>query len=204
MFRRLAGRGQDKYRVLVSDEQRFAWFKVRKCGSSSIGDVLPGPFRDDTLRPSQVARYDDYFTFAFVRNPYGRLVSNYLNKIKDQKREDIRPGYIRNLDFREGMSFEEFANQVCDLPDEKCDRHYKSMHRVFPYERVDFIGRLESFVDDLSQVLERIQGAVPAVLPHKKNSGKQSYTEFYTDALRERVGERYRKDLEIFGYDFGA
>ncbi|MBT4522321.1 MAG: sulfotransferase family 2 domain-containing protein [Halieaceae bacterium] len=202
MFKRLLRKSTDKFTLIVSDQHRYVWFKVRKCGSTSITEVLPKPARDFATRDYKASDYPGYFKFSFVRNPYDRLLSNYLNKIKGQRREDIRAGYLKNLDFWEGMSFDDFAYQVCDLPDDKCDRHYKSMHKVFDVEGVDFIGRLENFTEDMNFVLRAISGEESTPIPHKNRTQKASYTEYFSDQLRDRVTLRYKADLELFDYSF--
>ena len=108
----------EKYSALVSHERKAVWYKVRKCASISIGKSLPGNdwvAVNNNRNPRQFEDeyFGDYFRFAIVRNPFARLVSNYLHKIKDRRLDEIRPSYIRHLDFEEGMTFEDFALQIC-------------------------------------------------------------------------------------------
>jgi len=196
-----------KYSALVCHSQQALWYKVRKCASISITNSLPG---DDWVavnnnrnpRQFEAEYFGEYFRFAFVRNPFGRLVSNYLHKIQGKTREEIRSSYIRHLDFHEGMTFEEFALQVCELPDEKCDRHYRSMYTSIDLDNVDFIGRLENMGPDFLYVVNRITGQDNARMSRLNTQGRYDYREFYSDSLERKVADRYERDLQLFGYEF--
>jgi hypothetical protein len=46
-------------------------------------------------------------------------------------------------------------------------------------------------------------GLPPTKLELRNSSAHAHYTTYYDDALREAVQERYRDDIERFGYRFG-
>ena len=204
----LAAKPTDKYSALVSHHHKAVWYKVRKCASISISNSLPG---DDWVsvnnnrnaRQFEAEYFGDYFRFAFVRNPFGRLVSNYLHKIKDKNRQEVRSSYIRHLQFSEGMTFEDFALQVCELPEEKCDRHYRSMFTSIDLDNIDFVGRLENFEADFNRVVDTIKPEEKSEASHLNKQGEYNYREFYSEQLEQRVADRYSRDLQLFGYEFG-
>ncbi len=70
-----------------------------------------------------------------------------------------------------------------------------------PGREVDFVGRTETFAEDL-QTVERRLGAEPTRIPHRNKSPHGSYRDYYTDATRAKVAEVYARDLEAFGYTF--
>ena len=70
-----------------------------------------------------------------------------------------------------------------------------------PDREVDFVGRTETFADDLAEV-ERRLGGRPAPVPHRNRSPHGSYRDYYTAATRAKVAEVYAADLEAFGYTF--
>ncbi|MBU2979576.1 sulfotransferase family 2 domain-containing protein [Alteromonas sp. C1M14] len=156
--------------------------------------------------------YDDYFTFAFVRNPWQRLVSEYLHKKIDSK-----------------MSLKEFVLHGFPKPDPVCDA-YRHVIPQYDYlfdsqgnQNVDFIGRFEDLQKGFSLVCDRL-GIDDATLPHKNNSCcsrrvmlrkfrhlfrrqqdrvKKHYTEYFDDELLAHVNRLYAKDIGHFGYVFG-
>jgi hypothetical protein len=65
---------------------------------------------------------------------------------------------------------------------------------------VDFIGKFESLLDDWQKLMEKL--SLPP-LPHKNISLQESENNeesFYTRNIAEVAIERYRKDIELLGY----
>ena len=154
-------------------------------------------------------RYDGYFKFAFVRNPWDRLVSCYLQKLGPGRRRRAPLGRTQSGDkLREGMHFSEFATAVCEIPDTEANPHFRSQHIVL-YGGTDsllpdFIGRFENLQEDFARVTAKI-GAPDLKLPHLTPSlsrDNRSYRDFYDERLAKMVNERYQRDIELFDYSF--
>ena len=156
--------------------------------------------------------YREHFKFAFVRNPWDRLVSCYAQKVafvpKDPRFKPANlnpPGQDRFYPF---MPFAEFVEAVHATPDEEANIHFRSQHAVVCDPRgeimADFVGRFERLREDFVHVAAGI-GAPGLELPHRlKSEARESspYTDFYDERLKRLVGVRYEQDIETFGYSF--
>lgn len=143
-----------------------------------------------------------YFKFAFVRNPYDRLVSAY---------EFLRRGGITRNDkefFEKELSqFSSFRNFVQGwLTDRSVWKgiHFKPQYHFVcdPANKLhlDFLGRFENLEADFQYVASRL--GVSAALPRTNSSSRDSYEKYYDNETREIVSLVYRRDLEVLGYDF--
>lgn len=157
--------------------------------------------------------YKDYFKFAFVRNPWDRLVSCYGNKIK--KNQNFNDRWYRNgvslglakYDglFKAGMPFDEFANIIADIPDEDAEKHFRSQHTFLVDEKgdllIDFVGRFEALDEGLDCIFKHL-GVDYSKIPHEQKSPHRNYKSYYSESLKARIYERYQKDICLFGYSF--
>ena len=134
--------------------------------------------------------YDGLYKFAFVRNPWDRLVSLYAQLIRDPN----DPNLHRN---RAANGFENFVRLEI--------QRNKSHQHTFVCDGngnliMDFIGYFERLEEDFAKVCHRL--GVNAALPKANPSKHDTYQSYYTPATREMVAEHYRRDIEMFGYDF--
>ncbi|MGD1807349.1 sulfotransferase family protein [Dapis sp. BLCC M126] len=157
-------------------------------------------------------KYQDYYKFGFVRNPWERLFSCYKSKIKvdpNYNHPDYQDGiskrFVRYNLFRAGMSFEEFVKAISQIPDPDSDFHFKSQYIFFTNNKgeevVNFIGRYESLQEDWKKV--RDASNLPAIeLPHLNKESSKHYSEYYTPETIDIVSARYAEDINKFGYKF--
>ena len=154
-------------------------------------------------------RFDKYWSFAFVRNPWDRLVSCYSEKIRsDGDPENFINGVSRVLTsfgvFEAGMSFERFARAVAQIPDEEAEPHFLSQHKFIVNREgnliIDFLGRFETIDQDFDVVRQRIRA--PVELPHLLRSQRGHYRDYYSTDLAHIIGERYGEDIARFRYTF--
>ena len=145
----------------------------------------------------------DCFKFGFVRNPLDRLISCYKQKILLYARTYNQPVlFWRYGDlFHPQMSFEDFVIAVSGIADRYSDIHFRSQHTYF-YKRernmIDFIGRFEN----LDQHWQHIdQMCKLGALPHLNPSTRVQQQVSYSPRLVEIATKRYKKDIELFGYE---
>lgn len=129
----------------------------------------------------QVPDWSSYRTFAFVRNPWDRMVSLHA--------------HIAGR----GISFEDFVLS----PPWQAEMYIKPQVSYLADERgallVDFIGKFERLAEDLAFM----NPSCERVLLHLNKSQRPAdYRDCYTPETQARVGELFRADIETFGYEF--
>ena len=138
--------------------------------------------------------FDSTYKFAFVRNPWDRVVSMHR--------------YLT----RSEMAFEDFVKKV--LPNKTSTLSYFTKPQTFytkdPLKRLklDYIGKFENLLEDIEVVKKNI-GMPSAKLSHLNKSkgaplepGTNPYRKLYTPETREIVRELYLEDIREFGYSF--
>lgn len=207
----------------VSDSRRVLFVHVPKNAGSTIDGIFDREVGDARRVEGRArhARYGsllnsepalgDYWSFGFVRNPWARMVSWYsmmsgifanesagvprtLAKIAKHPAvwEPVRPLVV---------DFETFVMEgTVTVP--RFGRPQLDWLETGRGRRVDFIGRVESFSEDLEVVRKELGLAPLPKVPRRNKSSHGHYSDYYTPALRERVAEVFAKDIEEFGYTF--
>ncbi|MEO1437295.1 MAG: sulfotransferase family protein, partial [Bacteroidota bacterium] len=147
------------------------------------------------------------FKFCLVRNPYTRLLSAYLDKIAQQKPQihSIKIGLGRAEDDPRAVSFSEFIDTVIQQAVPEMDHHWRRQYEHTYQATIDydFIGRFEQFEQDFLHILDRLQiDKRQYYQPEQRHATNASalLQEYYTEALAEKVYQKYQIDFEYFGY----
>jgi len=196
-----AQEGKRRYPGLISHDEKYVWFKVPKVGSSTIiyhlvgGDESwdQGFIHSFTQRIKyKENQFKGYFKFAFVRNPWDRVVSAYSKALGEHcplYRECYGKGFDYFVDYIDRQEFSEM------------DRHIMPQSLLFPVAEMDFVGRLENFSEDLNYVLDRI-GIQHVGIVQRNARPRSHYSEYYTERTRDIIARKYRLDIENFDYVF--
>lgn len=207
--------------MLISRERKIVFIHIQKTGGSSIAQVLRrhvpdmrwcGGTHGHALHARAVlgGEYDSFYRFAFVRNPWDRLVSWYA--MIRQKGSAQPPETLNRLwryVLERSSSFEEFIHRCTDAIDD-VDGRKSFLDNQLDYVSdqegrliVDRVGRYERFGADLRAVLDQI-GLREVEIPHVNRSEHRHYGSYYTPRTRDIVAERYARDIRAFGYTFQA
>jgi len=158
-----------------------------------------------------LAAMQDGVAFTFVRDPYTRTLSAFLDKILG--RTPAARGFYRWWDGTGGGAgggagtpdFADFCRYLAagGLYD---DIHWapQTALLLLPPERFDWIGRFETLDTDLTEILTRIFG--PQAAPQGRagpRSDARSALSRYTPETAETVARLYAADFEAFGYAKG-
>ena len=197
--------------MVVSERLRCVFVHIQKTGGASIEALLLANdpsvasgmqdgrrhlFARDIRAAMDPCRWQSHFKFAFVRNPWDRLVSWYHmcmqtptpNRFSLYVREHAPTFEAFVLRATTGMGERTTWNQLDFVTDAAGAR------------LVDFVGRYESLVQDMAHVRRTL--GLAHDLPHVNRSRHDDYRQYYTDDLRDVVARRFRRDIEAFGYAF--
>jgi chondroitin 4-sulfotransferase 11 len=153
-----------------------------------------------------------YFKFAFVRNPFDRLVSCYEDKVRKPSQHIGRYYFSTRYNnlllqslygshFSPEMSFAQFLELVHRIPDRFADAHFRSQVSML-YEKgtcvADYIGKFEDLESDWSTLASRF--GFPTL--RRRNLTQRLHWSRYYDSARlvALVTERFGDDIDRFGY----
>ena len=194
-----------KYKLIpnYNDEYKAIIFRIPKVANSSFKILFPHfatkNKEKDLFETKKILgeKYDSYLKFAFVRNPWDRIVSCWSNKTTDHFKLHYPQSTFTQAT---NKSFDFFIDLLKKGAFGE-DRHIVSQVFFIPPD-IDFIGKFENLQQDFGIVCDKI-GIPKRYLPHKNKTIHKHYTEYYDDKTREFVAEKYAKDIEFFGYKFG-
>ena len=197
--------------MFISHKTRAIFIHIQKTGGDAIETAVR---RDDpaleadllTRRRHPLARevraavptdvWSGYFRFAFVRNPWERLVSWYCMCMQIPA-PNAFARYVRG----EAPTFTDFITRATTGMGERTTRNQLDFVAGEDGSlMVDFIGRYENLAADYRIVKERLR--LTADLPHTNRSSHTSYRDYYTPETRAIVADRYARDIAHFGYRF--
>ncbi len=215
----------------IDGRHGFFYNRIPKCANSTVVEALAtfsGKVRSDDntvalkrafgkphqLSHRQVVRLRDHWLkFTFVRNPYARVLSAYLDKII-RLRYDLRPRYralraaTRATDAP--PSFDRFLDYLA------AGGLYANVHwapqtalLLIPLVSFDFVGKVENLDQDLLQVLQRLfpdqahRTAVKFGRAGPPPTGAQDKVfSWCTRQQRDRIAALYENDITALGYYF--
>jgi hypothetical protein len=197
---------------MISDNLKCVFIHIQKTGGDSIETALGLEVTDKHFLARQLnvkydrALWNHYFKFAFVRNPWDRLVSWY-SMIENARGRPRLNGFFRYV-LTNAASFEDFilrcTDQIRDDDGDKCiyTNQIEYLVDMNGTLLVDFVGRFERLQQDFDQVCS-VLGIETRLLPRLNHGSRhEHYSQYYSDEMREFVSERYKSDIEYFGFAF--
>lgn len=215
----------DEHCILLEPYQAV-YIDIAKVASSSIKATLAAALglddaggnphevgfpRPPAASPAGPRLFPDHYAFAFVRNPWTRLVSCYRDKIRGEVGDFTgfaESGVAHCLAhygvFTPAMTFADFVHAVAAIPDDQADEHFRAQAGYVTNAAgaiaVDFVGRYESFTEDFAHVGRTIGLPTNLRLPKLQAAPPADPAGYYTPAIIEIVARRYQRDLALFGY----
>ena len=201
---------------MISHKYKFIFIRIPKTGSSSILSALwtsglQRYFKNTkkftkkyTIEGDKVhhkkaielyqidefnENWDNYFKFAFVRNPWDLIVSwfSFYNTPRRRKQGT-------SVSFDEWIERKIWQNK---LEFRQCyDRIYDNNDKLM----IDYVGKLEFINIDFKRICKKI--GIKQTLEHKNRSRHKPYQYYYNEKTKQVIANLFHKDIELFKYKF--
>lgn len=190
------------------NRHRCIFIHVPKAAGSSVALTLFGEASRHVpyfvYEQANPRKFRAFFKFAFVRNPWDRVVSTYFFLKKGGMNELDRQWAAENLNH-----FSDFNDFVLRWLDES--RAWSWVHFIPQHYflcdkdlnlKMDFVGRMENMDADFQFVAKQL--GCTRRLEAVNRGSHAHYSEYYTPETIDAVARVYRQDIKLFGYQFEA
>lgn len=175
---------EDIEQVGLFVDKRFPFEELAAARHGHLGLAQVRPFLGEET-------FASYFKFAFVRNPFDRFVSYcaFMTRASDEFERAPREVMHHILFQMRPLQHILFQPQYTVLAD--ADGTLLS----------DQVGRVEDMQASYDAICARI-GIPSRALEQVNSSRRGDYRQYYDQQLVDGVSELYRRDLDLFGYQF--
>lgn len=189
------------------NEHRAIFIHLPKTAGTSVSRALGlsasrhVPAED--YRMANPKKFAKFFKFAFVRNPFDRLLSSYaFLQSGGMNADDTSFAQTHVVPFE---NFEHFVTEGLAIrPEVQNWVHFRTQIKFLSNKKgrnlMDFTGRFEQLHEDYACIAKILRK--PVELPFTNASNRSDYREIYTTATVDIVRRIYAVDLDTFGYTF--
>ncbi|MCT8998437.1 sulfotransferase family protein [Chelativorans intermedius] len=206
---------------LVFPESKIVYLPIPKAANSSIRAEL---LRIININPEEIEKVDEFsgfdkrkfsnlskiidkewFVFSVIRNPFSRLASAYLDKLKT--RSDPFPA-LRRMGLRRDDSFLRFLRVIRLWPQETLNDHFMPQSLLLkdalknPHIKIYKMENLRSIWGEVQWEVAQRTGINLQELGHRNRSKSElKWKDLYSEKSYHLVRRIYKDDFEMFGYD---
>lgn len=199
-----------KYYLTISSQNKYVWFQNTKCASTTIREYLSkytqidDDYQQDWTRSEYCSlQYTNFYKFAFVRNPFDRLVSTYKDKVVQTRLGGDQGPEIQYMRLKK-CTFEQYIELITG-PFWNKNNHWAEQYHNLPKnfkQELDYIGKIENFDRDIRKIFNNIKIKNYNEIEPKNTTKHMIYKKYYTPYLRSLVEKKFKKDLDMFEYKF--
>jgi hypothetical protein len=156
---------------------------------------------------------NDYFKFTFTRNPWDRFVSLYNDMSKRRMDKTGTLALSRNLRLQNTLyhqckTFKEFCLRFEEDSFWRSEPHHLPQSDLVTINNkitMDFIGKVENIKDDFTNIIDTVKLDDKNLNLEHLNSTQvkiNDYRSYYDKETIDCIYRIYKKDVELFNYDF--
>lgn len=181
----------------LTDEQR-AKYRHGDYLQKTQNVTLNGPAQHFTGPQARkyVPEYNDCYSFAIVRNPWDRMVSEFLWQQQTLRKpvtfKDVVNSTMKDLEQNGREASPHSLPQWMFTHNDKGDQVVKEIFRMEKLD--DMVARINAKFPNLNMKLKKANAT--------NRSDKKDYKQYYNDDLKSKVDEMFAKDIEIFKYSY--
>jgi hypothetical protein len=203
------------YNPRIRHDFKCIFVHIPKTAGSSITkslESLPGNNNANSPRISKHAKafeikgllgdeiWEEYFTFAFMRNPWDLMVSSYHWWLQKAGKIPYHHRHHRRISMMEGFNdfiYSRYGQKMIN------ERYGELRDWVTEKDNilVDFLGKVETLDDDWKKICIEI-GIEPTALARINTSNREEYRKYYTPETRRIIAKRFEWVINKFNYSF--
>lgn len=214
--------------MIICHKFKFVFVHIPKTGGTSISNALrpllgrrddyeilraPKHFTAAQIRQRYFTsdlEWSSYLSFAFMRNPWDRIYSDYcfckrMAKEMRNERDPELQNWVKRIRQSTAGSFEQFVHAEYLMRNRGTYQEYCMDES--DRDLLTFVGRFEHLQADWERVCNA-SGIPPRTLPemnraHRRTNDEPTlYRDAYSTKLRELVGRTFQDDIKRFDFRF--
>lgn len=196
-------------RIYSAPEHGFIYFRIPKSANSTVTLALSRHVHGHAGRSAKrqgrrfglggirlERQWRQQFTFTFVRDPFARVLSAYLDKVAEGDSK-----FLSVLGMREPPDFPGFLSAL-EAGALHANAHWAPQADLIPLAptTLSFVGRVENMERDLGLVLERLFGVTDGVpeSPLRRTQAAAKLKSYFGPDQIEKVRRLYARDFALF------
>ncbi|MFT6248318.1 MAG: hypothetical protein ACJAZQ_001519 [Cognaticolwellia sp.] len=197
-------KGEGVYYSNAFDETNSIFIHIPKAAGTSISNALYGGRQGHhtalAYKKANSEKFNNYYKFTIVRNPWDRLASTYHYLLKSPHAED-RAWAEKNI--AKYTSFESFVKNWLSKDSIYTWKHFLPQTYFIMEDNeilVDDIFKMENLSLDFSKIATKL--GCKEQLSHDNRIERKHYSCLYSKDIIDITSKVYETDIEEFNYAF--